>query len=56
MACTACLAVKVSYVSAATKNTRKANVVAGAKQSRQAIKAARLTRQSGLLALFCACY
>jgi hypothetical protein len=31
-------------------------LVAGTKQSRQAYKAGRLTRQLGLLALFCAHY
>ncbi len=61
MARTAYLAVKVSYVVAAAKNNRKASVSNGNKtmqavhHGRQANKADRMTRQPGLLALFCAC-
>jgi hypothetical protein len=48
MACTACLVVKVSYVSGHHKKPlEKQALVAGAKQSRQAAKADRLTRLPG---------
>jgi hypothetical protein len=60
MAHTACLVVKVSYSSGHHKKTlEKKALVTRTKQSRQAVKADRLTRlprQSGLLALFCVCY
>jgi hypothetical protein len=56
-----CLVVKVSYASGCSKNTWKASASGRHKtkqtghQGRRPNKAARLTRQSGLLALFSAC-
>jgi len=43
-------------VAAAKETLENQVLVAGTNQGRQAVKAARQIRQSGLLAWFCACY